>query len=59
MLYEGEVLGTHTVKGESADDILELKHTIKNRSTLAYGAVIASEYLCGKVGIYSMEDMIK
>ncbi|MFR9603571.1 MAG: 4-hydroxy-tetrahydrodipicolinate reductase [Rikenellaceae bacterium] len=58
-IREGEVPGTHTVTYESPDDILELKHTIKNRSTLAYGAVIASEFLCGKVGVYSMEDMLK
>ncbi len=56
---EGEVPGTHTVTYESADDILELKHTIKNRSTLAFGAVIASEFLAGKVGIFSMDDMLK
>ncbi len=58
-IREGEVPGTHTVTYESADDILELRHTIKNRSTLAYGAVIASEFLCGKEGVYSMEDMLK
>ncbi len=58
-IREGEVPGTHTVTYESADDILELKHTIKNRSTLAYGAVVAAEFLCGKVGIYSMDDLLK
>ncbi len=57
-IREGEVPGTHTVKYESADDVLELKHTIKNRSTLAFGAVVAAEYLCGKKGIFSMEDML-
>lgn len=56
---EGEVPGTHTVTYESPDDILELKHTIKNRSTLAYGAVIAAEFLCGKKGVYSMDDMLQ
>lgn len=56
---EGEVPGTHTVTYESVDDILELKHTIKNRSTLAFGAVIAAEFLCGKVGLYSMDDLLK
>ncbi len=55
---EGEIPGTHTVKYESADDVLELRHTIKNRSTLAYGAVVASEFLCGKVGIYTMDDLL-
>ncbi|MFI3248940.1 MAG: 4-hydroxy-tetrahydrodipicolinate reductase [Rikenellaceae bacterium] len=58
-IREGEVPGTHTVTYESADDVLELKHTIKNRSTLAYGAVVASEFLCGKVGLYSMDDLLQ
>ncbi len=58
-LREGEVPGTHTVTYESADDVLELKHTIKNRSTLAFGAVVASEFLAGKVGVFSMDDMLK
>ena len=56
---EGMVPGIHTVTYESADDILELKHTIKNRRTLAMGAVIAAEFLCGKQGVYSMDDLLK
>ena len=56
---EGMVPGIHTVTYESEDDILELKHTIKNRRTLAMGAVIAAEFLCGKQGVYSMDDLLK
>lgn len=56
---EGAVPGIHTVTYESEDDILELKHTIKNRRTLAMGAVIAAEFLCGKQGVYSMDDLLK
>ena len=56
---EGMVPGIHTVTYESADDILELKHTIKNRRTLAMGAVIAAEFLCGRQGVYSMDDLLK
>ncbi|WP_295937504.1 4-hydroxy-tetrahydrodipicolinate reductase [uncultured Alistipes sp.] len=56
---EGAVPGIHTVSYESEDDILELKHTIKNRRTLAMGAVVAAEFLCGKQGIYSMDDLLK
>ncbi len=41
------------------DDILELKHTIKNRRTLAMGAVIAAEFLCGRQGVYSMDDLLR
>lgn len=56
---EGMVPGIHTVTYESEDDILELKHTIKNRRTLAMGAVIAAEFFCGKQGVYSMDDLLK
>ena len=56
---EGMTPGIHTVSYESEDDRLVLQHTIKNRRTLAMGAVIAAEFLCGKEGVYSMEDLMK
>lgn len=56
---EGAVPGIHTVTYESEDDILELRHTIRNRRTLALGAVVAAEFLCGKQGVYSMEDLLR
>lgn len=56
---EGEVPGIHTVTWESDDDRLVLCHTIKNRRTLAEGAVVAAEYLAAKgPGIYTMEDLL-
>ena len=58
-LREGAVPGTHTVTYESDDDRIELKHTIKNRRTLALGAVVAAEFLCGKKGVYTMDDLLK
>ena len=58
-LREGEVPGIHTVVYESEDDRLEISHTIKNRRTLAMGAVIAAEFLCGKRGVYNMNDLLK
>lgn len=58
-IREGMVPGIHTVSYTSEDDELVLKHTIKNRRTLAMGAVIAAEFLCGKEGVYSMEDLMK
>lgn len=58
-IREGMIAGIHTVTYESADDILEIKHTIKNRRTLAMGAVVAAEFICGKHGIYSMDDLLK
>ena len=56
---EGMVPGIHEVSYESEDDALVLKHTIKNRRTLAMGAVIAAEFLCGKRGVYSMDDLLQ
>lgn len=56
---EGRVPGIHTVTYESADDILELRHTIKSRRTLALGAVVAAEFLCGKRGVYGMDDLLE
>ncbi len=55
----GETPGIHTVTYESAEDCLELKHTIKSRSALAMGAVVAAEFLSGKKGVYSMDDLLK
>lgn len=56
---EGEVPGIHTVTYESEDDRLELRHTIKNRRALALGAVVAAEFLCGKRGVYTMDDLLR
>lgn len=51
--------GTHTVTYESPADVLAIEHTIKSRAGLAAGAVAAAEFLCGKKGIYTMEDLMK
>ena len=49
--------GEHSVTYTSEDDVLEIRHSIKNRRTLALGAVVAAEFLCGKKGVYTMDDM--
>jgi 4-hydroxy-tetrahydrodipicolinate reductase len=56
---EGAVPGIHKVTYSSADDFLELKHSIVNRRALAMGAVIAAEFLCDKSGVYTMDDLLK
>lgn len=50
--------GTHTVTYESEVDSLTLTHNIKSRTGLAFGAVMAAEFLAGKRGIYSMNDLL-
>ncbi len=54
----GEVPGTHIVEWESEEDSIVITHEAKNRKGLAFGAVTAAEFLCGKTGVYSMADLL-
>ena len=54
---EGMVPGIHTITYTSDDDVLELKHSILNRRALAMGAVVAGEYLDGKSGVHTMDNL--
>lgn len=55
----GEVIGTHIVKYKSNADKLELRHEAYNRSGFAEGAVVAAEWLKGKTGCFTMQDLLK
>ncbi|MGA1546915.1 MAG: 4-hydroxy-tetrahydrodipicolinate reductase [Flavobacteriaceae bacterium] len=55
----GEVPGTHSVEYRSDIDKITLKHEAFKRDGFALGAVIAAEWLVGKKGVYSMEDVLK
>lgn len=57
-LREGEVPGTHIIKYTSSNDEITLKHEAFSRDGFALGAVIASEWLVGKEGIFSMKDVL-
>lgn len=56
---EGEVPGIHTVTYESDDDTLTLRHSLKSRRALATGAVIAAEFICGRTGVFTMDDLFR
>ena len=56
---EGEVAGIHTVTYDSADDTLSLRHSLKSRRALATGAVIAAEFVCGRKGVFTMDDLFR
>lgn len=56
---EGTVPGIHTVKYSSEVDYIEMTHSALSRKGLALGAVIAAEFLAGKKGVYSMNDLLK
>jgi len=56
---EGSVAGIHTVTYESEDDILEIRHTLKSRRALATGAVAAAEFVCGRKGVFTIDDLFE
>lgn len=53
------VPGTHSVYYTSKVDTLEIKHTAHNRDGFAFGAVIASEWLVNKKGVFTMKDVLE
>jgi 4-hydroxy-tetrahydrodipicolinate reductase len=55
---EENVPGTHIINYSSEIDDIEIKHTAHNRRGFAMGAVIAAEYINGKKGIFTMEDVL-
>lgn len=54
----GNVVGTHQVLFDSEADCIELTHRAKNRSSFAYGVLIAAEWLRGKKGFFTMKDVL-
>lgn len=55
---EGDVPGTHTIKHGSEIDCICMTHEAKSRKGFALGAVMAAEFLPGKIGNYGMNDLI-
>ena len=51
-------VGTHIVTYSSDLDEIEIKHTAHNRKGFAIGAVKAAEWLAGKQGFFSINDML-
>ena len=54
----GKTPGTHTIGYDSSVDSIEIKHTAHNREGFALGAIIAAEWLNGKTGLFTMEDVL-
>lgn len=57
-LREPEVPGTHSISYKSEVDTIDIKHTAHNREGFALGAVVASEWIIGKTGVFSMKDVL-
>ena len=56
---ENEVSGFHEVVYESAIDEIKISHNAKNRQGFAMGSLIAAEWLKGKSGVYTMQDLLQ
>jgi len=53
-----DVPGTHTVSFSSSVDTIQLSHTAHSRMGFASGAVKAGEWILGKKGVFTMEDLL-
>ncbi len=53
-----DVPGTHTVNYESEVDSITIEHIAHNRQGFALGAVIAAEWIVGKTGVFTMNDVL-
>ncbi len=56
---EGEVSGTHQVTYNSEVDTISICHAAKSRKGFAVGAVLAAEFLDGKRGYFTMNDLLQ
>ena len=57
-IREGEVPGIHTVTWDSEVDTLSISHSAKSRKGFARGAVLAAEWIVGKKGYHTFDEVI-
>ena len=55
----GDVKGNHIVKYNSSIDTIKIEHDAKSREGFALGSIIASEWIIGKTGVFSFNDVLK
>ena len=57
-IREPNVPGTHIVTYSSEIDTIKISHEAHSREGFALGAVIAAEWLYGKKGVYTINDVL-
>jgi len=55
----GSIPGIHTVLFDSMQDTIELTHTVRSREGLAFGAVLAAEFIVKKRGFFGIDDLME
>jgi len=56
---EGDVFGIHEVQYRSENDLISISHEALNRDGFATGALIAAEWLVGRQGVFTMNDVLR
>jgi 4-hydroxy-tetrahydrodipicolinate reductase len=54
----GEVPGTHEVRWDGPEDRITIVHEAFGRQGFANGAVVAAEWLLGRNGLFTMDDVL-
>lgn len=57
-IREGSVPGNHKIIYESSFDKIMVEHDAKSRKGFALGAVLAAEFIIGKKGYFTMNDLL-
>lgn len=52
------VPGTHTVNYRSAIDTISISHEAHNRNGFAIGAILSAEFILGKKGTFTIQDVL-
>lgn len=59
VLRAGAEFGTHTVGLDSPAEVLTLTHRARSRAPFAEGALAAAQWLRGRKGLFTMEDLAR
>jgi len=54
----GSIPGTHSIIYDSPVDSITLTHTARNREGFAEGALTAAQWIIGKKGVFTLDDML-
>jgi 4-hydroxy-tetrahydrodipicolinate reductase len=55
---DGDALGTHTLSYAGPHETVTLSHVARNRDVFAAGALSAAEWLPGRTGVFTFDDML-
>jgi 4-hydroxy-tetrahydrodipicolinate reductase len=54
----GGIVGEHTVGFDAGVDEILLEHRARSRRGFAAGSVIAAEWIAGRTGVHTFEDVL-